>query len=162
MNELWDMDARILKANSVLNTDIDTSSDYSNASWIFRDFEHKLTKELHIWWEIASLEKYVTSQMIPRGLRIKKLPSVFDRDEARFCGWFPCWLFSYFFSIRSEKAKDVFLGEHHFLKKAHTAAGQWTQKNTNRELWKRQPEEQTREQEDKNQYVLRKKHPKKY
>ncbi|OCT84824.1 hypothetical protein XELAEV_18022981mg, partial [Xenopus laevis] len=281
MSELWNTDARILKANSVFNTDVDTSSDFSNVSRVFREFEHKLTKELYIWWEIASLEKYVTSQMIPRGLRIKKFPSFMERDEIFMGSWnkilSDCSLrlmelmieyktkihldvkgelkmiekdieqyrtqarfdilyesikknikqlesdimqinkkkkfnrdsldymkdqvYSWasnrrenrrehnsqrsilkntstpkkvsFSSVdrdsldgslagsspissqsnRSEKARDVFVGEqHHFLKKGHTGIGQWTQKNANRELWKRQPEEPTREQEDKNRY----------
>ncbi|OCT97272.1 hypothetical protein XELAEV_18009496mg [Xenopus laevis] len=289
MNEFWDTDARIQKANSVFNTDVDTSSDFSSVSRIFREFEHKLTKELHIWWEIASLEKYVTSQMIPRGLCIKKFPSYMHRDEVFMISWnkilSDCsfrlmelmiehktkvhrdvkielkmiekdieqyktqtrfdniyesiknnikklesdimeskkkkynrdsldymkdqvynWASNRrdnkreynsqrsilkntstpkkvsFSSVdrdsldgslagsspissqsnRSEKAKDVFVGEQHFLKKSHTGAGQWTQKNANRELWKRQPEELSREQDDKNRYVLRKKNPKKY
>ncbi|OCT72119.1 hypothetical protein XELAEV_18035085mg [Xenopus laevis] len=252
MNELWNMDARILKANSVFSTDVDTSSDYSNITRIFRDFEHKLTKELYIWWEMASLEKYVTSQMIPLGLRIKKFPSFMERDEIFMGSWnkilSDCSLrlmelmieyktkihldvkgelrmiekdieqyrtqarfdilkkfnrdsldymkdqvYSWA-SNRRENRRD-YNSQRSILKntstpkkvsfssvdrdsldgslagsspissqsnRSHTGTGQWTQKNANRELWKRQPEELSREQEDKNRYALRKKHPRKY
>lgn len=38
--------------------------------------EKLLGKEMKIWWDFKTLQKYVEKQMVPRGLRIKKFPTV--------------------------------------------------------------------------------------
>ncbi|OCT76519.1 hypothetical protein XELAEV_18031722mg [Xenopus laevis] len=37
--------------------------------------EKLMVKELKIWWDTITLEKYVSLQMVPRGLRIRKFPA---------------------------------------------------------------------------------------
>ncbi|OCT78050.1 hypothetical protein XELAEV_18029147mg [Xenopus laevis] len=53
----------------------DTNTDLIPIREFFINLESKTLKEIKLWWEIASFEKYITLNMIPRGLRIKKYPT---------------------------------------------------------------------------------------
>lgn len=40
------------------------------------DLEKHLKKETRIWWDFTILQVYIEKSMIPRGLRIKKIPTI--------------------------------------------------------------------------------------
>lgn len=45
------------------------------------DLETLLTKEMRIWWDLSTLKNYAEKKMIPRGLRIKKFPSIVYTED---------------------------------------------------------------------------------
>lgn len=52
----------------------DSQSDY------FDKMEKLLSQETRVWWDYNTLKGYVAKNMIPRGLRIKKLPTLIYSD----------------------------------------------------------------------------------
>ncbi|KAM8945703.1 myocardin [Pelodytes ibericus] len=54
---------------------------------LFRDLEKATNKELRLWWDIVTLEKYIEVQRIPRGLRLKKVPFFIKDDEKLETDW---------------------------------------------------------------------------
>lgn len=45
------------------------------------ELEELLGKEMRTWWDLSTLKSYIESKMVPRGLRIKKFPSMPYNDE---------------------------------------------------------------------------------
>lgn len=43
--------------------------------------EKLLVKELKVWYDLTTLENYVDKNMIPRGRRIRKIPSTVNDDD---------------------------------------------------------------------------------
>ncbi|CAH2219134.1 Hypothetical predicted protein [Pelobates cultripes] len=53
----------------------------------FFQLENLLEKETRKWWEITSLEQYLASDLIPRGLRIIKMPAYGVEDKVLMEEW---------------------------------------------------------------------------
>ncbi|XP_063289902.1 interferon-induced protein with tetratricopeptide repeats 5-like [Pelobates fuscus] len=53
----------------------------------FVQLEHLLEKETRKWWEITSLEQYLASNIIPRGLRVLKVPAFGLEDHQLMKDW---------------------------------------------------------------------------
>ncbi|OCT97320.1 hypothetical protein XELAEV_18009546mg, partial [Xenopus laevis] len=64
------------------NANLDEDTD-DNMLDIFKNLEKHMSQELLLCWDIATLEKYVALNRIPRGLRIRKFPT-FARDDETF------------------------------------------------------------------------------
>ncbi|OCT97489.1 hypothetical protein XELAEV_18009716mg [Xenopus laevis] len=53
----------------------------------FQTLEKLLIKETRLWWDVATLEKYMELKILPRGLRIKKFPTFPVEDENFTLQW---------------------------------------------------------------------------
>ncbi|OCT91315.1 hypothetical protein XELAEV_18014366mg, partial [Xenopus laevis] len=69
----WESDINEVFDNS---STADSISDLDGQSLIadFKLYKKTLIQQMRLRWEISSLENYVKSKMVPRGLRIKKIP----------------------------------------------------------------------------------------
>lgn len=52
---------------------------------LFRKLEKVMSKEIRAYWESCTLSEYITSEHVPRGLRIKKFPTfeLIDEDHKK-------------------------------------------------------------------------------
>lgn len=73
-------------ARTDMMADIFNSSDIpteleSDSKQLMWDLEKLLMKETKIWWDFTTLKKYVEFKMVPRGLRLKKIPTTIYNDS---------------------------------------------------------------------------------
>lgn len=45
------------------------------------ELENLLSKEMRMWWDLSTLKRYVEKNMVPRGLRIRKFPTMTYTEE---------------------------------------------------------------------------------
>lgn len=73
---------RLLKAANLFNdeesTDTPTNPDLEQ---LMNRHEKLRSKQLRVLWDATTLKSYVTKSMIPRGLRIKKVPTAKYTEE---------------------------------------------------------------------------------
>ncbi|OCT83472.1 hypothetical protein XELAEV_18026014mg [Xenopus laevis] len=83
LEKLEDRVSRFNRYESMLG-DMVLEEDVSDvAPTLFKNLEKQMSHELLVCWDILTLEKYISSKWIPRGLRIKKFPT-FAKDDMDF------------------------------------------------------------------------------
>lgn len=63
------------RAAFAFNIEHDTNLKHFDFSAKLQDLEKVRLQESRLWWDLTTLNKYVEKGMIPRGLRIKKIPT---------------------------------------------------------------------------------------
>ncbi|XP_071995394.1 uncharacterized protein [Engystomops pustulosus] len=53
----------------------------SSVRFLMQELEIQMSDQVKIWWDYTTLQSYLERAMIPRGLRIKKLPTVVYNDD---------------------------------------------------------------------------------
>ncbi|OCT71917.1 hypothetical protein XELAEV_18034894mg [Xenopus laevis] len=74
------------RAEAVFNQDLVTASHVTDINSFWK-LEKLTIKELKIWWDTISLEKFISKGMIPRGLRIRKYPAYEIKDDVLLKKW---------------------------------------------------------------------------
>ncbi|XP_073511436.1 formyl peptide receptor 2-like [Phyllobates terribilis] len=69
------------KAESVFSVDSINPSDVNDMSALFKQLEKLMLNETKVWWDQTTLSNYMHKNMIPRGLRIKKIPTTIYSEE---------------------------------------------------------------------------------
>lgn len=68
------------KLAQVFSTTGNVSNSDVNIQECFSNLERLLTSELKTWWDHKSLKMYFEKKMIPRGLRLRKTPTMIYAD----------------------------------------------------------------------------------
>ncbi|XP_069609164.1 uncharacterized protein [Ranitomeya imitator] len=69
---------RARKAAQLFSMDLSSTTDRSESDLFSTDvnkLEKLMINEMKVWWDFTTLDNYVQKDMIPRGLRIKKIPT---------------------------------------------------------------------------------------
>lgn len=78
VNMAWDLNARELAWNNqvsdVFNTDTEIAPDMDFVQ-LSRDITSAHKRVIKLWWNIKSLEQYVKTSIVPRGLRVQIFPA---------------------------------------------------------------------------------------
>lgn len=69
---LFNMAEQRLKATQ-LYARVYTGNSNDTATDLIQNLEKSMTQHLKVWWNSTKLEQYITKQMVPRGLSLKKL-----------------------------------------------------------------------------------------
>lgn len=74
-HSVYERPDRLSKISQVYSKDITALSPDTMCAATFDKLKTLSSKEIRIWWDLTGLQQYINESMIPRGLRIKKIPS---------------------------------------------------------------------------------------
>lgn len=86
MRNVEDCTGRLNQLSNIFTDDPTSNNANGNYRQDMNALEKLFLKEAKTWWDLSSLRSYIEKNMIPRGLRIKKMPTTLF-DDAFMTKW---------------------------------------------------------------------------
>lgn len=81
LKPIEDCTARVNMMTHMFSGSTQATQDLLDLKIQMTELEELLSKEMRLWWDLSTLKSYIDKTMIPRGLRLKKFPSIAYNDD---------------------------------------------------------------------------------